>query len=220
MMTWETGTSLEIASVARMPSIPGMLMSMRTMSGCSSFARSMALGPSSAPPTISTSSSNWSSLATLARASAKSSTTRTRILPATFPHNWRVCHAPARPGPWRRLLAPVESVLALHVLNRDRRRRLDVGVARRAQHEVHVRLPERHQVLQPFELQRRVAVDDEGDQPILGPVRGLLVPLGIRRLEHTYVVDAQVLEQDPGAQVVGQVVLLCRLPLLGRHAVG
>src|SRR3712207_1153996 len=103
------------------------------------------------------SSSNWRSLETLVRASAKSSTTSTRIF-ATMPH-----HAPcaAALNLVSRLLAPIQAKALADVLNRERLGRLHLGVRRRAQHEVHVRLAERHDVLEPLELQRRLAVHDE-----------------------------------------------------------
>jgi hypothetical protein len=62
MITAAVGTSAASFSVAVMPSIPGMLMSMRTTSGLSFVAISIASGPPAAAPTTSTSLSKPSSL--------------------------------------------------------------------------------------------------------------------------------------------------------------
>src|SRR5688572_16901432 len=81
MITAVFGNRLAIRVVAWMPSTPGMLMSIRTMSGSRRSARSMPSCPPSAIPTISTSGSKRRSLATLSRLSEMSSTIRTLILP-------------------------------------------------------------------------------------------------------------------------------------------
>ena len=61
MMTAAVGTSAASFSVAVMPSMPGMLMSIRTTSGRSAVAISTASGPPEAAPTTSTSASKPSS---------------------------------------------------------------------------------------------------------------------------------------------------------------
>ena len=61
MITAAVGTSAASFSVAVMPSMPGMLMSIRTTSGRSAVAISIASGPPAAAPTTSTSLSKPSS---------------------------------------------------------------------------------------------------------------------------------------------------------------
>src|SRR6476661_438068 len=81
MITAVFGNRLVILVVAVMPSMPGILTSIRTMFGSSRSHRLSASSPLSAIPTTSTSGSKRSSFATLSRLSAMSSTIRTRILP-------------------------------------------------------------------------------------------------------------------------------------------
>src|SRR4030042_917188 len=80
MTIWVKGTSRRIASVAVMPSMSDMLMSIRMTSGLVSLAISMASSPERAAPTTAISDSNCSSLRMFSRVSAKSSTIHTRIL--------------------------------------------------------------------------------------------------------------------------------------------
>ncbi len=61
MITAAVGTSAANFSVAVMPSMPGMLMSIRTTSGLRATAIWMASGPPAAAPTTSTSPSKPSS---------------------------------------------------------------------------------------------------------------------------------------------------------------
>ena len=65
--------------MAAIPSISGMLMSIRTMSGRSFAAISSASAPDAAAPTTSTSFSNPRSFVRWSRVSVMSSTIRTRI---------------------------------------------------------------------------------------------------------------------------------------------
>src|SRR5579862_8458378 len=95
-----------IFSVASMPSMPGMEMSMRTMSGWVAWARASAWAPSSAAPT--TSMSSW-----LARMSARplrisgwSSAIRTRIGTGGSLRAWQFEH---KRGPATRLAGQRES---------------------------------------------------------------------------------------------------------------
>src|SRR3990172_6276406 len=80
MTIWVKGTSRRIASVAVMPSMSDILMSIRMTSGLVSLAISMASSPERAAPTTAMSDSNCSSLRMFSRVSAKSSTIKTRIL--------------------------------------------------------------------------------------------------------------------------------------------
>src|SRR3990172_10571782 len=80
MTIWANGTSFNSASVATMPSMSGMLMSMRTTSGWVSWANWMASSPERAEPTIWMSVSNCRSLRMFSRVSAISSTISRRIL--------------------------------------------------------------------------------------------------------------------------------------------
>ena len=79
MMTAEFGACWVISPAAVMPSMSGMLMSIRTMSGWSWSTFWTASRPSPAVPTTSMSCSNRSSLLMLSRLSGTSSTTRMRI---------------------------------------------------------------------------------------------------------------------------------------------
>src|SRR4030042_41248 len=83
MTIWVLGSSFNIASVADMPSISGMLMSMMTTCGWDSRASVRASLPVRAPPTTSISRSNCSRRRIFSLVSAISSTIRTRILSAT-----------------------------------------------------------------------------------------------------------------------------------------
>src|SRR3990172_9736604 len=83
MMIWAKGTSSSTFSVAAMPSMSGMLMSIRTTCGWVCLERVMPSFPVRAAPQTSRSDSNCSNLRMLSRVSAKSSTIRTRILVAT-----------------------------------------------------------------------------------------------------------------------------------------
>src|SRR5665647_712534 len=85
MITAESGAMEEITSVAAMPSMPGILISMRTISGRISLISFMPCSASGADPTTSISRSKKSSLAMLSRVSAKSSTITTLILEDTPP---------------------------------------------------------------------------------------------------------------------------------------
>src|SRR5258705_6737789 len=77
MTTAVVGASAASFSVAVMPSIPGMLMSIRTTSGLSAAAICTASGPAAAAPTTSTSLSKPSSFDRWSRVSGMSSTIRT-----------------------------------------------------------------------------------------------------------------------------------------------
>src|ERR1035437_2368229 len=79
MTTAAAGTCAARSSVAVMPSMSGMLMSMRTTSGRILAASSIASAPDDAAPTTSMSGSKPSSLARWSRVSEMSSTMRTRI---------------------------------------------------------------------------------------------------------------------------------------------
>jgi hypothetical protein len=73
------GTWAESFSVAEMPSMSGMLMSIRITSGESLVASEIASEPEEAVPTTSMSCSKPSSLARWSRVSGMSSTIRTLI---------------------------------------------------------------------------------------------------------------------------------------------
>src|SRR6185369_17484773 len=77
MITAAVGTSAASFSVAVMPSMPGMLMSIRTTSGFTEAAIWTASGPPAAAPTTSTSLSKPSSFDRWSRVSGMSSTIRT-----------------------------------------------------------------------------------------------------------------------------------------------
>src|ERR1035437_444299 len=79
MTTAASGTCADRRSVAVMPSMSGMLMSIRTTSGRILAASSIASAPDDAVPTTSISGSKPSSLARWSRVSEISSTMRTRI---------------------------------------------------------------------------------------------------------------------------------------------
>src|ERR1035437_6900898 len=79
MTTAAAGTCADRRSVAVMPSMSGMLMSIRTTSGRILAAISIASAPDDAAPTTSMSGSKPSSLARWSRVSEMSSTMRTRI---------------------------------------------------------------------------------------------------------------------------------------------
>src|SRR6266511_3850264 len=79
MMIGDPGTVFEMISVAVMPSMSGMLMSMRIASGFRSLAIAMACWPVAALPTTSKSGSNPRSFERFSRVSAMSSTMRMRI---------------------------------------------------------------------------------------------------------------------------------------------
>ncbi len=79
MITDAAGAEWDISSVVAMPSMSGMLMSIRTTSGESFVARSRASAPDAAEPTTSMSLSKPSSFVRWSRVSGMSSTMRTRI---------------------------------------------------------------------------------------------------------------------------------------------
>jgi hypothetical protein len=79
MITEAVGTARAISSVVAMPSMSGMLMSMRTMSGVSLVASLRASTPDAAAPTTSMSPSKPRSFERWSRVSGMSSTIRTRI---------------------------------------------------------------------------------------------------------------------------------------------
>src|SRR3990172_7931318 len=79
------GTAEASFSVAVMPSMPGMLMSIRTTSGLTAAAISRASGPLAAAPTTSTSASKPSSFERWSRVSGMSSTIRTLMRSAIVP---------------------------------------------------------------------------------------------------------------------------------------
>jgi len=79
MMIGDSGTVLLMISVAVIPSMSGMLMSMRITCGRSFLAMLTAACPPSAVPATSMSGSKPISFARLSRVSAMSSTMRMRI---------------------------------------------------------------------------------------------------------------------------------------------
>src|SRR2546430_5494406 len=83
MMIGDSGTVFEMISVAVIPSMSGMLMSMRITWGRSFLARLTAAWPPSAVPATSICGSKPISFARLSRVSAMSSTIRMRIFSAS-----------------------------------------------------------------------------------------------------------------------------------------
>src|SRR4051794_39417191 len=125
MITDVFGNSAVIISVALMPSMSGMLMSIKITSGCSRRAITRASVPLPAMPTTSRSRSNMTSLLICSRASTLSSTITRRIFGSLDmgASSWLLDQH----------FREHNAVVFVHNLIGDAGRPLDIGVVLRAQ---------------------------------------------------------------------------------------